>query len=89
MTIDPPGMLVSKSLPAIVAAAVRGAGIRYVPMHHVTAKLASRQLVRLLEDYSPTFDGPCFYYLPSRHPTRAFAAFVDHLRNTCAPQLLS
>ncbi|WP_044560457.1 LysR family transcriptional regulator [Azospirillum sp. B4] len=89
VTIEPHGMLVSNSLPAIVAATVRGAGICYVPMHHVAAQLASGQLVRLLEDYSLTFDGPCFYYLPSRHPTRAFTAFVDHLRNTCASQLWS
>jgi DNA-binding transcriptional LysR family regulator len=84
VTIDPQGMLVSNSLPAIVAAAVRGAGICYVPLHHVAAQLASGQLVRLLEDYSLTFNGNCFYYFPSRQPTRAFSALVDHLRNARA-----
>jgi DNA-binding transcriptional LysR family regulator len=81
VTIDPPGTLTMDSLTAIVAAAVRGAGICYVPIHHVAAQIGSGQLVRLLGDYSPNFDGHCFYYPPSRHPTRAFSAFVDHLRN--------
>jgi DNA-binding transcriptional LysR family regulator len=81
VTINPPGTLTINSLTAIVAAAVRGAGICYVPMHHVAAQIGSGQLLRLLGDYSPSFDGPCFYYSPSRHPTRAFKAFVDHLRN--------
>ncbi|MFL9924466.1 LysR family transcriptional regulator [Herbaspirillum lusitanum] len=82
ITIDPPGTLTSNSLATIVAAAVRGAGICYVPIHHVAAKIESGQLVRLLEEYSPTFDGHCFYYLPSRHPTRAFSAFIEHLRTS-------
>jgi DNA-binding transcriptional LysR family regulator len=75
------GTLTIKSLTAIVAAAVCGAGICYVPIHHVAAQIGSEQLVQLLGDYSPNFDGHCFYYPPSRHPTRAFGAFVDHLRN--------
>lgn len=83
VTIDPPGTLTSNSLTAIVAASVRGAGVCYVPIHHVAAQIASGQLVRLLEEYSPTFDGHCFYYPPSRHPTRAFSAFVEHLRSAC------
>jgi len=81
VTIDPPGRLTSNSLTAIAAAAVRGAGICYVPIHHVAAQIETGQLVRLLEDYSPSFNGHCFFYPPSRHPTRPFSAFIDHLRN--------
>jgi DNA-binding transcriptional LysR family regulator len=59
------GTLTIKSLTAIVAAAVCGAGICYVPIHHVAAQIGSEQLVRLLGDYSPNFDGHCFYYPPA------------------------
>jgi len=82
ITIDPPGSLTVNSLSAIVTAAVCGAGICYVPAHHVAALIEAGQLVRLLEAYSSRFDGHCLYYPPSRHPTRAFSAFIEHLRNS-------
>lgn len=59
----------------------QGAGICYVPSHHVAEDLKAGRLVRVLARYSPEFDGHCFYYPPYRHQTRAFVAFVKHLRD--------
>ena len=78
--IDPPGSLTLNSVNVIVRAAVRGLGIAFAPLHQVAADLEAGRLVQLLADCSPTFDGLCFYYPSARHPTRAFAAFVEHVR---------
>ena len=78
--IEPRGSLTSNSLAAIVAAAVQGAGVCYVPVHHVQVHIAARRLVRLLTEFSPVLDGHCLYYAPTRYPTRAFAAFLEHVR---------
>jgi DNA-binding transcriptional LysR family regulator len=82
--IDPPGSLTTNSIDAIVAAAADGAGICYVPAHHVAKLIEAGALVPLLRTYSPSFEGHCLYYPPTRHPTRAFAAFIKHLRHASA-----
>ena len=80
VAVDPPGTLTINSLPAIVAAAVEGAGICYVPEHHVRQHAEAGRLTRVLQAFTPSFDGLCLFYPPHRHQTRALAAFLQHVR---------
>jgi DNA-binding transcriptional LysR family regulator len=80
VTIDPPGSLISNNLRVIIAAALEGGGVGYVPLHDVRELIASGDLVSLLDGFTPTIGGHCFYYPRARQPTRAFSAFVKGLR---------
>jgi len=64
----------------IAQAAVDGAGLAFVFENYVTAPLADGRLIRVLEDWCPSFDG-FFVYYPSRRQMRpALRAFVDFFR---------
>jgi DNA-binding transcriptional LysR family regulator len=80
VTIDPPGSLISNNLRVIIAAALEGGGVGYVPLHDVRELIASGDLVSLLDGFTPTIGGHCFYYPRARQQTRAFSAFVEGLR---------
>lgn len=85
VVIDPPGTLATNSFPAIVAAAVAGAGVCFVPEHHVRSHIEAGRLIRILEAFSPSFDGLCLFYPLYRQQTRAFAALLEHLRRRTGP----
>ena len=80
IVVDPPGFLTLDSPGTIITAALCGVGIGFAPSHHVDEHFGSGRLVQLLGGFCPRFPGHCFYYPAARHPTRAFAAFVEHLR---------
>ena len=64
----------------IAQAAVDGAGLAFVFENYVTAPLSDGRLIRVLEDWCPSFDG-FFVYYPSRRQMRpALRAFVDFFR---------
>ncbi|WP_207478723.1 LysR family transcriptional regulator [Arenibaculum pallidiluteum] len=81
VAIDPQGPLTCNNLGLIVLAALRGLGIGFAPSHHVRPFLESGELVQLLAEFSPSFEGHCLYYPRSRHRTRTFAAFIEHVRS--------
>ncbi len=85
VVINPPGTLVTNSSAAIVGAAVAGAGVCFVPEHHVRSHIEAGRLTRILQAFSPSFDGLCLFYPPYRQQTRAFTALVEHLRRRTAP----
>ncbi|MDX8458295.1 LysR family transcriptional regulator [Mesorhizobium humile] len=64
----------------IAQAAVDGAGLAFVFEPYVRAPLADGRLIRVLEDWCPSFDG-FFVYYPSRRQMRpALRAFVDFFK---------
>ncbi|WP_027039938.1 LysR family transcriptional regulator [Mesorhizobium ciceri] len=64
----------------IAQAAVDGAGLAFVFEDYVRAPLADGRLIRVLEDWCPSFDG-FFVYYPSRRQMRpALRAFVDFFK---------
>lgn len=74
------GRLTLNDEATMVAAALDGVGIAYVPEDMVAAHLASGALELLLEDWSPRFAGYHIYY-PSRHQNLpAFKVVVNALR---------
>jgi DNA-binding transcriptional LysR family regulator len=75
------GQLVFNSLTPILAAALDGFGVAYLPeddmlLEHVHAG----RLVRVLEDWCPPFPGYHLYYPSRRQPSPAFALVVEALR---------
>jgi DNA-binding transcriptional LysR family regulator len=73
------GQLAFNGTYQMLAAALAGAGLAYVPEDLVRGYLANRRLKRVLEDWCPPYAGYHLYY-PSRHQTPAFALLVEALR---------
>jgi len=67
--------------PAMMArAAEAGFGLAFVMEDQVTERLADSRLIRVLEDWCPSFTGYHLYYPSRRQPTPAFATLVETLR---------
>lgn len=74
------GPLVFNTSPPIVAAALAGLGIAFLPEDEFAPHLDKGRLVRVLEDWCPPFPGYHLYYPSRRQPSPAFALVVDALR---------
>ena len=74
------GQLTFSDSYAMADAAVSGYGITYVPDSIVEPRIASGELVQVLDDWSPFFDGYFLYYPSRRQNLPAFKVIVDALR---------
>lgn len=74
------GQLTFNTLPERIDAALSGFGIAFVPEDTVVDLVNTGELIQVLSEWSPPFDGYYLYY-PSRkqHPP-AFALLIDALR---------
>ena len=63
-------------------AAVGGLGIAFTPEALAEPFLRSGQLVRVLEDWSPSFEGIFIYYSGHRQVPASLRAFIDTLRTS-------
>lgn len=75
------GQLAFNNSYAMIDAAVSGYGIAYVPESIVEQHIASGELIQVLEDWSPFFDGYFLYYPSRRQNLPAFQVIVDALRH--------
>jgi DNA-binding transcriptional LysR family regulator len=75
------GQLTFNNSYAMIDAAVSGYGIAYVPDNIVERQVASGELVQVLDDWSPFFDGYFLYYPSRRQNLPAFKLIVDALRH--------
>lgn len=74
------GQLTFNNVNAITRAAVAGFGLAFVMEDHVRRNLAEGSLIRVLEDWCPSFPGYHLYYPSRRQPSAAFSVLVDALR---------
>ena len=74
------GQLVFNSAAQILAAALAGFGLGYLPEGMAQPYLASGRLKRVLEDWCLPFPGYHLWYPSRRQPTPAFALVVEALR---------
>lgn len=74
------GQMVVNNLTMRVLSALDGLGLAYVPEDQVTAHLSSGRLVRVLDAWCPAYPGYRLYYPSRRHPSAAFALFLDAVR---------
>lgn len=75
------GQLTFSDSYAMVDAARSGYGIAYVPDSIVAPHIASGDLVQVLADWSPSFDGYFLFYPSRRQNLPAFRVIVDALRH--------
>jgi DNA-binding transcriptional LysR family regulator len=68
-----------------VRAAVDGLAIAYTAEAFVEPFLRSGQLVRVLEDWSPSLEGLFLYYPSHRQVPAALRALIDMIRANCGP----
>lgn len=81
VTISPGGQLMVNNPDWAVRAAVDGLGLAYTIVAQVDPFLRSGQLVRVLEDWSPSFEGLFLYYSGHRRVPAALRALIDMIRS--------
>lgn len=74
------GQLVFNNIALRLNAALGGAGLACLPEDLVASHLSDGRLVRVLEDWCPTFSGYHLYYPSRRQSSPAFILLVDRLR---------
>ncbi len=74
------GSLVVNQTELAIRGALAGVGIAYVLESEVNAHLRAGRLVRVLEEWSPSFPGLHLYYPRHRHVSPAVKAFLDFVR---------
>lgn len=80
--VDGDGPLVLDDPNLMLEAARAGAGLAYLTEWNVADDLASGRLVRVLEDWTPSFPGLCLYYPGRRHVPAHLRALIDLIRET-------
>jgi DNA-binding transcriptional LysR family regulator len=72
LTLDEPALLHK--------AALAGLGLAYLNLWRVHADITKNRLVRVLDDWTPPFEGLCLYYPGRRHVPAPLRALVDLLK---------
>jgi DNA-binding transcriptional LysR family regulator len=74
------GQVVFNTTPHVVAAALAGLGIAFLPEEEFASHIEQGALVRVLEDWCPPFAGYFLYYPSRRQSSPAFSLVLDVLR---------
>lgn len=74
------GQVTLNSIPLMLEAVRSGHGLAYVMEDRAESMIGSGAVTRLLENWSPWFDGYHLYYPSRRQPTPAFSLLVEALR---------
>jgi len=75
------GQLTFNSSTPRVRAALAGCGLAFVPEDMVAAHVARGELLRVLEDWCPSYTGYHLYFPERRQASPAFRVVVDALRH--------
>lgn len=74
------GPLIFNTIELILDAALRGAGLAYLPLDQVEDHIQAGRLVQVLRGWTPPLPGYHLYYPGRRHLSPAFRLLVDTLR---------
>ena len=74
------GPLIVNDVELTLRAALDGVGLAFALEEHVAERIARGELVRVLEDWCPPFEGFFLYYPSRRQQPAALQALVDALR---------
>lgn len=74
------GQLIFNNAALRLASALDGLGLAYMPEDQALPYLADGRLIRVLEDWCPSFPGYHLYYPSRRHSSPAFGVLVEALR---------
>ena len=75
------GQLAFDNINLITHAAEAGFGLAFVMENQVAAQVADGRLIRVLNDWCPSFSGYHLYYPSRRQPSAAFTLLVEALRH--------
>lgn len=75
------GQLVFNNIFHVLDGALAGRGLAYVPEEIALPHIAKGRLQRVLEEWSPYWDGYHLYYPSRRQSSPAFVTFVDAMRH--------
>jgi DNA-binding transcriptional LysR family regulator len=79
-TVSVSGPLIVNDAEFMIGAALDGVGLAFLLQDYVAQHIARGELVRVLEDWCPPFDGYFLYYPSRRHQPPALRALVETLR---------
>ena len=74
------GPLIVDDVEIVIRAAIDGVGLAFISEEHAALHLASRALVRVLEDWCQPFPGFFLYYPSRRQQPAALSALINALR---------
>ena len=74
------GQAAFNTITHVLEAALDGIGLAFVPQDMAAPHLASGQLVEVLTDWCPLYDGFHLYYPSRKQHAPAFAAFIEAMR---------
>ncbi|MFM0202660.1 LysR family transcriptional regulator [Paraburkholderia fungorum] len=80
ISVDVQGMLTLDEPLLVMQAAREGFGLAYMTEWNVAADLEAGTLQRVLEDWTPPFDGLCLYYPGRRHVPAGLRALIEMIR---------
>ena len=80
MSVSASGPVIVSDAQFMIRAALDGVGLAYILEDYVAEHIARGELVRVLEDWCPPFDGYFLYYPSRRHQSPALQALVAALR---------
>jgi len=75
------GQLVFNNIFDVLEATLDGFGLAYIPEEIILPHVAEGRLVRVLQEWSPYWDGYHLYYPSRRQSSPAFVALVEALRH--------
>ncbi|WP_020202492.1 MULTISPECIES: LysR family transcriptional regulator [Cupriavidus] len=85
LSVDVQGELTLDDPYLMLDAARDGMGLTYLTEWSVEADLAAGTLVRVLEDWTPPFDGLSLYYPGRRHVPAGLRALIEMIREDAQP----
>jgi DNA-binding transcriptional LysR family regulator len=80
VTVGVSGSLIVDDTHLVIRAALAGVGLGLAYEEQVAEYVAKRRLIRVLEDWSPSFPGFFMYYPSRQHQPAALSALVRALR---------
>ena len=80
ISVDVQGMLTLDEPTLVMEAAREGFGLAYMTEWNVAADLEAGTLLRVLKDWTPSFEGLCLYYPGRRHVPAGLRALIEMIR---------
>ncbi|MDR3413087.1 MAG: LysR family transcriptional regulator [Formivibrio sp.] len=80
MNVRVEGQLIFNNIGMRLSSVLSGLGLAYLPEDQITTHVEAGHLIRVLEDWCPSFSGYHLYYPSRKHHSQAFSLLVDALR---------
>jgi DNA-binding transcriptional LysR family regulator len=70
----------------MIEAALNGAGLAWLSQWSIADHLKTGRLIRVLDDWTPSYPGLCLYYPGHRHVPAGLRAFITVIREVMGKQ---